>query len=110
MSDNFNNEDDQHYSNNNDMHIWRGCSVMAIEKKSPDYTVQAPRREPQVFKISKYAADQAIDDAHADVRNGELLGIDEIIKSSIEQYGISARFADAYANVYRRTRRQLANK
>lgn len=108
MSDDIKHEDDHHYSN--DLADWRGCSAVALAKKSDEYILEVPKRTVREFKIPLYAANQGIDDAHADDSNGERLSIDELIKGSIEQYRITGGFADAYTNAYRRTRRQLTRK
>lgn len=102
MSDNFNNDSHCYDKSLDD---WRGSSVAALEKKCPDWTDVT---QPSVKKFTHQlaATNQAIDDAHADVRNGIADSVDERVKSWVKYYGLTD-YAGAYGNVYRRTRKQL---
>ncbi|MBX9879620.1 MAG: hypothetical protein K2Y22_14275 [Candidatus Obscuribacterales bacterium] len=102
MSDN-NKKDSHCYDNSLD--DWRSHSVAALEKKCPDWTdLEMPIVKQ--FKHQLEATNQAIDDAHADVRTNAPGSVDERIAGWIRFYSLTD-YGPAYSNVYRRTRKQL---
>ncbi len=104
MPDDFNNDG---HCYDNSLKDWRDSSVAALEKKCPDWTNLNAQPRLRQFKHQLEATNQAIDDAHADVRAGIDGSIDERIAIWVKYYNLTD-YAQAYSNVYRRTRKQLA--